>query len=96
MIFTFYKARGLSVGTSMVEDAQLALAKDLEAKAAERGVKLLLPTDVILADKYAADAQTQIVSVDRIPEGWMVSHLRCACISTFRGHVALSTPAQAF
>ena len=77
MIFTFFKARGYGVGSSMVEDAQVDLAKQLVAKAAEKGVKLLLPTDVIVADKYAADAHTKVVSADQIPEGWMVRHLLC-------------------
>jgi phosphoglycerate kinase len=71
MIFTFYKARGLSVGNSLVEDDFLQLAKDLEAKAKAKGVALLLPTDVVLADKFAADANTQTVSVEAIPDGWM-------------------------
>ena len=73
MIFTFFKAQGFPVGSSMVEDAQTGLAKQLMTKAAEKGVKLLLPTDVVVADKYAADAHTQVVSADQIPEGWMVS-----------------------
>lgn len=73
MIFTFFKAQGFAVGSSMVEDAQTGLAKQLVAKAAEKGVRLLLPTDVMVADKCAADAHTQVVSADRIPEGWMVS-----------------------
>ena len=73
MIFTFFKAQGFDVGSSMVEDAQTGLAKHLMATAAEKGVKLLLPTDVVVADKYAADAHTQVVSADRISEGWMVS-----------------------
>ena len=76
MIFTFFKARGFSVGSSMVEDSQVNLAKQLVAKAAEKGVRLHLPTDVVVADKYAADAQTQVVSADQIPDGWMVSCLR--------------------
>jgi phosphoglycerate kinase len=71
MIFTFYKARGLNVGGSLVEDEFLELAKSLEAKAKEKGVKLLLPTDVVLADKFAPDANTQTVSVENIPDGWM-------------------------
>jgi phosphoglycerate kinase len=71
MIFTFYKARGLSVGKSLVEEDKLELAKSLEAKAKERGVQLLLPTDVILADNFAADANAQTVSIDAIPDGWM-------------------------
>lgn len=71
MIFTFYKARGLNVGKSLVEDEFLELAKSLEAKAKEKGVTLLLPTDVVVADKFAADANTQTVSVENIPDGWM-------------------------
>lgn len=71
MIFTFYKARGLSVGNSLVEEDKLELAKSLEAKAKEKGVTMLLPTDVVVADKFAADADSQTVSVEAIPDGWM-------------------------
>lgn len=71
MIFTFYKARGLDVGKSLVEEDKLELAKSLEAKAKERGVALLLPTDVVLADKFAPDAKSQTVSIEAIPDGWM-------------------------
>lgn len=71
MIFTFYKARGLSVGKSLVEEDKLELAKSLEAKAKEKGVDLLLPTDVVVADNFAADANAQTVSVEAIPDGWM-------------------------
>ena len=71
MIFTFYKARGISVGKSLVEDDKLELAKSLDAKAKERGVELLLPTDVVVADKFAADANAQTVSVDNIPDDGM-------------------------
>ena len=71
MIFTFYKARGLSVGKSLVEEDKLELAKELEAKAAAKGVQFLLPTDVVLADDFKADANSQIAKVDAIPDGWM-------------------------
>ncbi|MDJ0619342.1 MAG: phosphoglycerate kinase [Calothrix sp. MO_192.B10] len=71
MIFTFYKARGLSVGKSLVEEDKLELAKSLEAKAKEKGVTFLLPTDVVVADNFAPDANSQTVSVDNIPDGWM-------------------------
>jgi phosphoglycerate kinase len=73
MIFTFYKARGLSVGKSLVEDDKdtLELAKSLEAKAKEKGVEFLLPTDVIVADKYAKDANSKTVSINNIPDDWM-------------------------
>jgi phosphoglycerate kinase len=71
MIFTFYKARGLNVGKSLVEEDKLELAKTLEAKAKERGVDLLLPTDVVVADNFAPDANAQTVSIENIPDGWM-------------------------
>ncbi|MFQ4145504.1 phosphoglycerate kinase [Chlorogloeopsis sp. ULAP02] len=71
MIFTFYKARGLNVGKSLVEEDKLELAKSLEAKAKEKGVTFLLPTDVVVADKFAADANSQTVSIENIPDGWM-------------------------
>ncbi len=71
MIFTFYKARGLSVGKSLVEEDKLELAKALEQKAASKGVQLLLPTDVILADNFSPDANSQVTSINSIPEGWM-------------------------
>jgi len=71
MIFTFYKARGLAVGKSLVEEDKLELAKELEAKAAAKGVQFLLPTDVVLADKFDKDAESQIAKVEAIPDGWM-------------------------
>lgn len=71
MVFTFYKARGLNVGKSLVEEDKLELAKELELKAKEKGVDLLLPTDVVVADNFAPDANAQTVSVDAIPDGWM-------------------------
>ena len=71
MIFTFYKARGLAVGKSLVEEDKLDLARELEAKAAAKGVQFLLPTDVVLADNFAPDANSQIAKVEEIPDGWM-------------------------
>ncbi len=71
MIFTFYKARGMSVGKSLVEEDKLELAKSLEAKAKEKGVDFLLPSDVVLADNFAPDANSKTVSVDSIEDGWM-------------------------
>jgi len=71
MVFTFLKARGYKVGKSLVEDDQLELATKLEKIAAEKGVKLFLASDVVVADKFAADAENKVVSIDDIPEGWM-------------------------
>ncbi|KAJ8443794.1 hypothetical protein Cgig2_017275 [Carnegiea gigantea] len=71
MIFTFYKAQGLSVGSSLVEDDKLDLATSLLAKAKAKGVSLLLPSDVVIADKFAPDANSKIVPSSEIPDGWM-------------------------
>jgi len=71
MVFTFLKARGVSVGSSLVEDDQLELARKLETIAKEKGVQLFLASDVVVADKFAADAANQVVDVSAIPDGWM-------------------------
>jgi len=71
MVFTFLKARGVSVGASLVEDDQLELATKLEKIAAEKGVQLYLATDVVVADKFAPDAANKVVDVNEIPDGWM-------------------------
>ncbi len=71
MIFTFYKAQGIGTGKSLVEEDKLELATTLMQKAKDRGVDLLLPVDVVVADKFAADADAQTVSINAIPEGWM-------------------------
>ena len=84
MIFTFYKARGLNVGKSLVEEDKLELAKSLEAKAKEKGVDLLLPTDVVVADNFAADANSQTVSIDNIPDGWMGLDIGPDSVKTFQ------------
>lgn len=88
MIFTFYKARGINVGASLVEEDKLELATKLEAKAKEKGVEFLLPTDIVVADKFAADANTQTVSVDSIPDGWMGLDIGPDSIKTFQAALA--------
>merc|ERR1711998_55700 len=62
---------GPNVGSSLVEEDKLELAKDLEKMAKEKGVEFILPTDVILADKFDKEAETQVTSVEEIPDGWM-------------------------
>jgi len=88
MIFTFYKARGMNVGKSLVEEDKLELAKSLEAKAKERGVAFLLPTDVIVADKFAADANAQTVSIDNIPNDGMGLDIGPDSVKTFQEALA--------
>lgn len=71
MANTFLAAQGFAVGKSLVEVEKLELAKTLIDQAKTKGVNLLLPTDVVIADKFAADADFRPVSVDSIPDDWM-------------------------
>ena len=70
MAYTFLKAMGHQIGNSLCEDDQLEYAKEMLASAKEKGVNFLLPIDTVAADKFDAEANTQIVDQD-IPEGWM-------------------------
>jgi phosphoglycerate kinase len=71
MAYTFFKAMGGSIGNSLVEADKLDLAKELIQKAKAKGVDLLLPIDSIIADKFAADANTEIANNTSIKDGWM-------------------------
>jgi len=72
MAFTFFAAQGLAVGASRHEDAEgQETAGRALADAAARGCELVLPTDVVVAERFAADAAVQTVAADAIPEGWM-------------------------
>ena len=71
MIFTFYKARGLDVGNSLVEEDKLELARNLEEKAQSKGVQLLLPSDVVLADSFSPTANSKISDINNISGDWM-------------------------
>ena len=70
MTYTFAKALGGHVGVSICEDDKLQLALDIIEKAKAKGVNLVLGTDCIAADKFANDANTQVVPAGAIPEGW--------------------------
>merc|ERR1719450_1906403 len=74
MVFTFLKARGLSVGGSLVEEDFLDLATKLEAQAKEKGVEVILPSDIACGDAFPADGKEvgfKVVPADAIPDGWL-------------------------
>ena len=71
MAYTFLKAKGLNIGSSICEEDKLDLARELMAKAQAKNVKLLLPVDVNVAKEYDKDAESKIVSADKIEDGWM-------------------------
>lgn len=72
MANTFLAAQGKGIGSSLFEEEKLPLAKELLAKAEEKGVKVFLPAEVVVADKFAADANYKTVSVDEVPADWMI------------------------
>jgi phosphoglycerate kinase len=71
MVFTFLKAQGKEIGTSLVESEMLDVVKGLIATAEKNGVKLLLPTDIVVAPAFAADATPTLVAADKIPADQM-------------------------
>ncbi len=70
MSYTFFKAMGLNIGNSLVEEDKLELAKQLLSKAKAKGIKMLLPVDCVLAREFNAEAEMLIVDYDKIPDGW--------------------------
>ena len=70
MTFTFIKALGGKIGNSICEDDKLDLAIEILKQAKEKGVQIHLPVDVVAADAFSNDANTQVVDVKKIPDGW--------------------------
>jgi phosphoglycerate kinase len=70
MAFTFLAAQGFSVGDSLLEEDQIPTVKGFIEQAKSRGVELIIPVDVVVADDFSASAHTQIVAVNAIPDGW--------------------------
>ncbi|MDA3818137.1 MAG: phosphoglycerate kinase [Prolixibacteraceae bacterium] len=70
MTYTFVKARGGKVGNSICEDDYLDMAKNIEKLAKEKGVQIILSSDVLAADDFSNDANTKVVPSDEIPDGW--------------------------
>jgi len=71
MAFTFIKAQGGNTGTSIVEEDKLDLARHILQKAKDTNVKIYLPVDAIIADKFDANAESKLSDIDKIPDGWM-------------------------
>lgn len=71
MTFTFIKSQGGHIGNSLVEDDKLELAKEILSKAKAKNVQIHLPVDAVVADAFSNEANTQIVAINEIPNGWM-------------------------
>ena len=71
MMFTFYKAQGLEIGKSLVETDKIDLAKTILSEAKEKNIRLLLPVDTVIGDKFDNGAAMKIVKVNQIPSDWL-------------------------
>ena len=71
MAYTFYKAMGYEIGTSLLDENSIDLANELMASAKEKGVNLMLPVDTVVATEFSADAEYKTVPSNAIPAGWM-------------------------
>jgi phosphoglycerate kinase len=84
MANTFLKAEGYEIGDSLFEEGKLDVARDLIAKAKQKESQFLLPTDVMIADRFAADADHKVVASSTVPQGWRILDIGPASIESFR------------
>lgn len=91
MSYTFIKAQGGNIGSSLVEDNQLSTAIKIMEKAKDKGVNLHIPTDTIIADKFSNDAKVNECNIDEIPDGWMGLDIGTNSIEKFKEVVTNSS-----
>ena len=90
MAYTFFKAQGGHIGSSLCEEDRLDAALQLLEQASAKGVNVYLPEDSILADRFAADAATQVTASNEIPDGWMGLDIGPAALREFSYVIAQS------
>ncbi len=83
MANTFLKAQGYEIGDSLFEEGKVDVARDLLTKAHQRDLKFLLPTDVVIADRFAADATSKVVAIDQVSRGWRIMDIGPETITAF-------------
>lgn len=88
MCYTFLRARGAQIGASLCEVERVELARQLMEEAAQRGVRFLLPVDVVAAERVEPGARAQVVDARRIPEGWVGVDIGPQTVADFRGPIA--------
>jgi phosphoglycerate kinase len=84
MANTFLKAEGYEIGDSLCEESKLPVARDLLARARQRGIQFVLPADVVIANRFAADAEHKVVADRAVPRGWRILDIGPATVETFR------------
>ena len=87
MANTFFKAQGWETGTSLVEDDRLDVARDLLARAGKRGLRLVLPTDCVVAAEIAKDATVRVVPADGMPAGLKMLDIGPATLEAYRKEI---------
>ena len=90
MVFTFFKAKGLEIGTSLLEEDRVDMAKELLEEAENRGIPMLLPDDVVIADAFNNNASRKTVSVEEIPSDWMGLDIGPVTIEKFNTEIKKS------
>ena len=88
MAATFLKAEGTSVGSSLVEDELVALARDISERARHNQVALNIPIDVVVAKSFADDSENMTVDVNQIPDGWLIMDIGHKTLDTYRAAIA--------
>ena len=84
MANTFFKAHGYEMGDSLVEESKVEEARFLIIQAQQKGIQFVLPTDVVIADRFAADATHKIVPANQVPQGWRILDVGPDTIEHFR------------
>ncbi|WP_078429936.1 phosphoglycerate kinase [Alkalihalobacterium alkalinitrilicum] len=84
LAYTFVKAKGYEIGQSLLEADKIDLAKQFIEKAEQKGVKLYMPEDVVVANEFSKDATTQVVAIDEIPADWQGLDIGPNTVDTYR------------
>ncbi len=84
MANTFLKAEGYEIGDSLFEESKVDTARELIAQARQRGIQFILPTDVVIADRFAADADHKVVGSQQVHQGWRILDIGPATVEAFR------------
>lgn len=87
---TFLKAQGYDLGSTKIDDTGVDIAREIIKKANERGVRIVLPLDLVIADKFAPDAASRVVKVENVPSGWMALDIGPATVQAFAGRLGES------
>ena len=90
MMFTFFKAMGIEIGKSLVEEEKLELASEILSEAKEKNINFILPIDCVVAEKFEATASHKIVDIKNIPKDWLGVDIGPKTIELFRSTILQS------